>query len=123
MFRNLKKKLSMFAFIGAFAFVIFVLLPQQQTNAIGGLPFGGVISFSMYCTCSNNYLVTVAGPVPGNLVFQPGASSLFAYAQVFRPGPFILGTYAQGSACLMYVVVGCVTLTTTGVITMAGTSL
>ncbi len=123
MFFSLKKKLSTFVFIMAFVFVVFVLLPMEQIDAQAGVPLGGTISYVTYCTCSFNYLLTVVGPSPGNFVFQPGASVPFPYGQVYRPGPFVLGTYTTGGICLMYAGYFCYALPSNGTITMIGTSL
>lgn len=123
MLLNLKKKLYGIVLAISFVFVVFVLIPMQQTDAQAGIPFGGVIANVTYCTCSFNTLLTIAGPSSGNLVFQPGVSIPFPYGQVYRPGPFVLGTYAPGGTCLLWVGKFCVPLPATGTIIMIGTSL
>ncbi len=124
MFNSLKKKLLAITIVGVLAFVVFVFLPRQQADAIGlPLPFGGTISALVFCPCSMNFLIGVYGPNPGFFVFQPGVSQAFAFGQVYRPGPSIIGTYTPGGVCLMYVVVGCAPVPSIGIINMVGTSL
>lgn len=123
MFHNLKKKLFAVVFVGVLSFVVFVLLPKQQTDAVGFLPFGGPISGLMFCPCSNNFLITAAAPNPAMLVFQLGVSHAFSFGQVYRPGPYVLGNYSPGGVCAVFVAVGCAPIPTNGTVTIVGTSL
>ncbi|HAT68243.1 MAG: hypothetical protein A2481_03840 [Candidatus Yonathbacteria bacterium RIFOXYC2_FULL_47_9] len=91
---------------------------------VAGIPFGGLITYVFYCNCSFNLAVTVGPPVGGIYMYQPGASLIYAYYQIFRSGPWVLGTYVPGGACMVYVAVGCSpALVPTGTIVTAGTSL
>jgi len=118
-----KKKILIGILIIVLLLTVLIFLPSKKLNAVAFLPFGGVITTVTYCPCSSNLLVTVTGPVSGNFVFQPGVSILFPFGQIYRPGPFILGTFAPGGACMMFKRRGCFALPSTGTIGIVGTSL
>lgn len=71
------------------------------------IPFGGPILSVAYCPCSQNLVVTIGPPSGGVFTYQPGVTIVDAFYQIFRPGPWTLGNYTPGAACLMYIVVGC----------------
>ncbi len=89
-----------------------------------GIPFGGPITLTFYCTCSMGIALTIGPPVGGTFVFQFGKSIPYAYGQVYRPGPWTLGTWTTGGECEFYVPPAeCVSYPVMGVIDKIGTSL
>ncbi len=118
----LKNKIAiLIIFLAAVFAGAFMLLPAKQSSAI--VPFGGPILNVTYCTCSGNILLTVGPPMGGRYIFQPGASTLFPYGQVYRPGPWVLGTYAPGGVCTVFAGKGCAPLPSFGTIIQVSTSL
>ncbi|TSC61454.1 MAG: hypothetical protein G01um101448_342 [Parcubacteria group bacterium Gr01-1014_48] len=63
--------------------------------------FGGRIKKVEVCTCSGSLNLTIGLPRPRQLLYVPGASILYAFYQIFRPGPWTLGMYTPGAVCLM----------------------
>jgi len=101
-------------------FAAFYLLPVKQLNAV--VPFGGKILNVKYCTCSFNLLLTVGPPVGGKYMFGPG-SKLYAYGQVYRAGPWVLGLAGAPQVCMMVGSHGCYPAGTGLKIIQVGTSL
>jgi|GEM_PF-3303933 len=96
-----------------------------KADALTGLPFGGLVVATTYCTCTNAFLLTISTPTPGNYLYFPGTPQ-FSYYQLPRVGVWTLGLYAPGGACLMFAgKAGCVpyALQPSGTIEFAGTSL
>jgi hypothetical protein len=88
------------------------------------IPFGGPITSVFYCPCSANLAVVVGPPSPGIFMYQPGASTVYAFYQIFRPGPWVLGNYVPGGACMMFIPYGCAPMAfPMGTINEVGTSL
>ena len=113
------------SFIIAIVFVLIIAAPLfffKANRSMAVLPFGGLILYTTFCTCSFNTLLTVGPPVGGNYIFQPGASIPFPYGQVYRAGPWILGDWSPGGVCTIYVGKACVPLPSLGTIISAGTS-
>lgn len=100
---------------------VFFVGPSEKTTAI--VPFGGPILKATFCTCSFNILLTVGPPLPGNYIYQPGVSIPYAYGQVFRSGPWVLGNWIPGGMCSMWIGKACVPLPSAGTILEVGTSL
>ena len=122
-------------FLGAAIGVAPLFFPQP-VNAQGAssplpMPFGGYVPWVTWCMCSGNLNVLVMRPGPPSptqplwLIFQPGASILFPYGQVFRPGPWELGTYItnSGAQCKIPTPVGCVEQPNNGMMLTVGTSI
>jgi|GEM_PF-1720609 len=86
-----------------------------------GVPFGGVITVSVPCTCSAGQLLTVVGPIPGTYLMQPGISTPFLFGSFYKPGAFIIGNFVGGGVCLT-AGTPCGVLPVTGTITIFGTS-
>lgn len=88
-----------------------------------GVPFGGIISVSMPCSCSGNWLVIVAGFPSGYvpLVVQPGVTIPFPFYSLYKPGAFTKGDYVPGGVCLMPGT-PCWTFPVLGTINLVGTS-
>ncbi len=74
--------------------------PPAAKAVVGTIAFGGKIQYATFCTCSFNWGLRIGPPRGGNFIYQPGASQLFAFYQIFRPGPWTLGTAAGGAACM-----------------------
>ena len=111
-----------------FVGVVLVLLSVHLffggfSSAVAQVGFGGQIEYVQYCTCSLNILLTIGPPVAGEFLYQPGGSVLFPYGQVYRTGPWTLGTYAPGGVCAIYIGTGCSTLPTNGTMSVVGTSI
>lgn len=110
--------------------VAFVVNAKRQAQAGFGDPFGGMSTYVFYCTCSFNIAVTIndltvgsSNPSPLTLIFQPGATTLYPYGQIFRPGVWTLGLWSPGGLCSYYVGKGCDVYDTDGTMSMVGTSL
>ena len=116
------------ALIVAISFV-FTLLPLQSIHA-QTLPFGGLASFSVPCTCSGTMWVWftplyLGGPaiLTGPLVYSPYSTIPFAYYLIGLPGIWHLGSYVPGvQACWMYAAAGCFPLPSFGLMFMVGTN-
>lgn len=94
------------------------LVPTAKTM------FGGKILEVVYCPCSFNLAVTVGPPNGGVFTYEPGASIVDSFYQIFRPGPWVLGWYAPGGACLDFCVDCCYPMRTPiGTIIETGTSM
>ncbi len=110
--------------------VAFVVSAKRQAQAGFGNPFGGMSSSVFYCTCSSNIAVTIndltigsSNPSPLRIIYQPGATILYPFGQIYRPGVWTLGLWNAGGSCMYYVGKGCSTYTTDGIMYMVGTSL
>ena len=127
-----------FFIISIFLLLSFILLPgvnitsldkldMKKAEAIPALNFGGRILTVIPCTCSGTLLVTVGPPKPGVFVYVPGASFLYSFYQIYKPGSFVLGNYIPGGICLASAkkLLGtkCIPLPNMGTITQVGTSL
>lgn len=66
----------------------------KRTKAI--LPFGGPILLVTPCTCSLNLAITVGPPNSGVFTYEEGM--VYPFYQLFREGPWTLGSYIPGSA-------------------------
>lgn len=75
----------------------------KKSKAI--LQFGGEILNVTYCTCSMNLAITVGPPAGGVFTYEPGAT-VYAFYQIFRPGPWVLGTDVPGGECLSWYMCG-----------------
>lgn len=92
----------------------------KESLALGILPFGGKILYTQYCC--NGIMLAVGPPQGGTFIFT-GTSQLYAYYQIYRAGPWVLGDYIPGGTCQV-VASECVgTISTTGTIGKIGTSL
>src|SRR3989344_3140506 len=85
----------------------------------GILPFGGRIAFVEYCC--NGVAINVVGPRPGRFLYTAG-SILYAYYNIFAPGPNVVGTaLPDGEPCLDPFL-ECSPIPTLGRIVQVGTS-
>lgn len=69
------------------------------------IPFGGPILNVTYCTCSVNLAITVGAPNGGVFTYD-GSGIIDAFYQLFRPGPWVLGSYTPGGSCLSWYMCG-----------------
>ncbi len=119
-FSNINKRV----FLSVTVSVVFLLVASfgvgiKSSNAmLHG--FGGKIVYVHYCPCSANLAVFVLGVKGGVYTFQPGVSLLFANYQIWRSGPWVVGTYVPGGVCLTWK--KCAGFSTTGTILTVGTS-
>ncbi len=106
--------------------VLFVIIAVfgvwVKTSSAISLGFGGRITKVVYCPCSANLAIFVVGVKGGVYSFEPG-SLLFAWYQIYRPGPWTVGTYTPVNKCLWFVPKGCAGFPTIGTIIDVGTSI
>lgn len=103
----------------------------SRAQAGPGQPFGGLISYVLYCTCSTDG--SIAAVSFGDLTKPTPASPpalIYAASTIVYPngpplsiGTWMLGTWQGGGVCLYYVGKGCATYPTAGTMYMVGTSL
>lgn len=107
-----------------------VLFLPSQTHA-QVLPFGGLVSFSIPCTCSAGMRwvwhtpLFLGGPIAitGPVVYSPFSTVPYPHYLFGVPSTWDLGSYIPGvQACWMYAVVACFPLYSIGLMTMTGTS-
>lgn len=121
-------------FVTSLVFILVLALSlPSKTHAQGvGSPFGGLVSFSIPCTCTPSLLwvwhtpLFLGGPIvaTGPLVYSPFTTIPYPEYMFGVPGAWDLGTYIPGvQACWMYAVFFCFPLPSIGLMTMAGTSL
>jgi hypothetical protein len=101
---------------------------DSAVGATSGMPFGGMSGYVHWCTCTMNYAIsladyTIAPPVALPLLYQPGATQVFAYGQIMRSGVFMLGLWSPGGVCTYYVGKACAPYPVAGTMTMVGTSM
>lgn len=100
-------------------------------DRVPGLPVGGLVSFTVPCTCSANLWIWFAPlypspPLPptGALVYQPGYTALYGNFAIGVPSTWHLGLYSGGAqTCWKYSGHSCVLLPSYGLINKVGTSL
>lgn len=88
--------------------------PIKSYAIPGTYPFGGLVTAYTYCTCSDNFLVTIGLPRPGVFIYQPTipgfplGTDLRAFWSVLVPGAYVLGVAEDvPMVCMMYVGAGC----------------
>lgn len=104
-------------------FFIGIIIVPKSTLAQLNSPFGGQILFSRPCSCSANWLLTIRpiGTATTQIIYRPGFSTLYQYGQIFRSGPYVLGTTVGVDVCLSGLF--CTPTATAPLIRMIGTSL
>ncbi|MFW5853505.1 MAG: hypothetical protein ACOCU8_02680 [Patescibacteria group bacterium] len=85
-------------------FLLFIILGLGTglVFAVSNKPFGGLITELKYCSCSNNFLLTLkpaASWLPDEVIYQPGVSILYQYRQI-KEGAQVLGTHEGFSICI-----------------------
>lgn len=87
-----------------------------------GLPFGGFIVSTFFCSCDGGWLITVGPPLGGEFVYRN--TPQYPYSQLPRPGVWVLGLYEPGATCSFIAGKGCAARPASGIITpIVGTSL
>ena len=135
MILNISKKKIAVLLLGVFIWITPVNLFAFSLGAGGmipGLPFGGIVSFTIPCTCSKNLWIwftplhisgkTIAGP----LIYQPGYTTLYGDFAIGIPGTWHLGSYIPvvgNGVCWQYVGTACVVMPNYGLINKLGTGL
>ncbi|MFA6315481.1 MAG: peptidoglycan-binding domain-containing protein [Candidatus Paceibacterota bacterium] len=100
--------------------------PKIANAQTTGSPFGGAILFSFYCSCSQNWLITLT-PLPPTypalLTYMTGTQAFLSYNIPFTV--WLLGEYMPGAGqCSVFAGTGCVSISSEGAITpMVGSSL
>jgi len=93
--KNKKLLASIIIIVLALSFGIFYISSGQSVNI-----FGGLVTFSMYCPCSQNFLITISGPVGGQFIFYP-LTPQFSYNRLPSTGMWALGLYEPGGQCVI----------------------
>lgn len=112
---------------GVLSFGVFM----SRAVAGPGNPFGGLISYVLYCTCSTDGSIAAVSftDLTSPTSASPPALIYAASTIVYQNGPplsigtWMLGTWQGGGTCLYYVGKGCATYPTAGTMYMVGTSL
>lgn len=121
----MKKKII--AFVILIPVVVGGLFFNHPSSAQAQMPFGGFVSWVMPCTCSANFWMMMTpfySPVPsaGALVYQPGATIVYANYVIPSPGVWLLGDYVPGvQACYIIIPFGCMVIPSNGVMRQVGT--
>ncbi|MCR4279201.1 MAG: hypothetical protein NUV78_00490 [Candidatus Zambryskibacteria bacterium] len=134
-----KRQILLFFPLSILLIGVFFAAPKAQAGIfdISTLPFGGLVTYTMPCTCpssAGNLIIWLAplyfgAPYPsgGPLVYVPYITQVFPWYQVGVPGTWHLGSYFPGtsSACMMIApppLIGCLPFPALGVIYQVGTS-
>jgi len=84
-------------FLAVFLIVIFFGLWIKSGKAVG-IPFGGQILSITICPVQGNHVVNIGAPMGG--VFTYSGGMLYSYYQIYRAGPWTVGTYTpNGPRC------------------------
>jgi len=95
------------------------------------LPFGGLVSYPITCTCSPGNIwiwftpLYLGGPIniTGPMVYSPFSTILYGYYMIGVPGKWHLGDYVPGvQACWIKVYKFCVPLPAVGLMSKVGTN-
>ncbi len=93
-----------------------------------GIPFGGLVATTFWCSCSENLLVyfnnlAVNAPAPTPIMFQPGVTILHPFYEIYQPGVWILGNWGGEVACIVPCGKGCCTTGVYPMMIRVGTSM
>jgi|SRR3989344_312502 len=110
-----KKSFSLFIV----AVLILVSLTFSSARPVNAQSyFGGLRVLTMVCTCSANFLIYVLDYATNRvlaLVYQPGASLLYSFYNIY--GTYLLGSYTPGAGqCQMYVGTSCTQINSDGML-------
>ncbi len=94
-----------------------------SSSGMTQIPFGGNITYVVYCTCSAGMLLTVAGPIPGVFYYSTVGSILYPNYQIYRTGPSVIGLASQTPGQCWVIATPCYVVGAGPVITQIGTSL
>ena len=116
-----QKKLIFVSILLAVVIIVGAALYRVRAHA-DGLPFGGFITSTFFCSCDGGWLLTVGPPVGGTFVYRN--TPQYAYSQLPRSGVWVLGLYEPGAECAVFAGHHCDFIPATGTITpIVGTSL
>ncbi|OHA92556.1 MAG: hypothetical protein A2665_02390 [Candidatus Zambryskibacteria bacterium RIFCSPHIGHO2_01_FULL_46_30] len=109
-----------------------LFLPTSQTRAQTGLlPFGGLVSSPVTCTCSPGNIwiwftpLYLGGPIniAGPMIYSPFSTILYGYYMIGVPGKWHLGDYIPGvQACWISAKFFCFPLPAIGLMSKVGTN-
>lgn len=90
-----------------------------EAHAVTGVPFGGAILYTFFCTCSYNWMIWLT-PLPPTevalLSYEPFSQAFLSYNIPYTE--WLLGNYVTtGGQCSIYYGYGCATIPTEGYIT------
>ena len=132
---NFLKKKIVLLLLAVFIWVIpvnsFAFTPGPGAF-VPGLPFGGLVIFTLPCTCSANLWIWFAplAPLPlpptGPLIYQPGYTTLYGDFAIGIPTTWHLGSYTPivgNGVCWIETAVACVPLPNLGLMNKVGTGL
>lgn len=96
----------------------------RVSKAEAAVPFGGMVSFTMPCTCDAGLAITVGPPVGGQFYASYGfmASPLLFPFKQLHIGAWVLGVFTPAPSCFMFIGLAC-TPTAGQIMTIAGTSI
>lgn len=94
-------KIGLFIFALTVFTMAFSLSPQVSKAQALGVPFGGRVVSSIYCSCSGNFLLTFVGPFSGNLMYHIGTQAFESFNLGHQTGMWALGFYQPGGICLV----------------------
>jgi hypothetical protein len=103
--------------------IVFIVGHEPREAIAQANPFGGQSTNVYYCNCSFNYRIMVSPPVGGTFMYQPGATTLYQFGQIYRTGVWLLGLTGGSVSCMVYSGKSCTTLGTYPMMTMVGTSM
>lgn len=88
--------------------VVLVFSAIFYRTQAAGLPFGGMVTVSIPCTCSTGmFLLTIGPPRGGQFVYQVGTQA-YSNFNLPRVGVWTLGLYVPGGVCMIYAGKSCV---------------
>lgn len=124
----MKKKFVTTVLLISFVFVVTLSSPKPAHAQF--LPFAGLASFSLPCTCSATLWIWftplyLGGPaiLTGPMIYSPFSTIPFAYYHFGLPGIWHLGSYIPAiPACWMFAGVGCFPLPAIGLMFLVGTN-
>lgn len=106
--------------------------PASSARAQTGLlPFGGIVSYKINCSCSPGLSwiwftpLYLGGPIniTGPMIYSPFSTILYGYYMIGVPGKWHLGDYIPGvQACWIRVYKYCVPLPAVGLMSKVGTN-
>lgn len=111
------RKLLRFFFSIVVAVSFFFSTVPHARAAVPFIPVGGKIWMVLYCT--NGVLTLIGPPRPGLFMYIPFVSQLFAFYQIYRPGPCVLGKAVPPGVCNW----GFINIPALGTYALVGTSL
>lgn len=85
------------SFFGFILVVVGLFYYAKTAYGIGG--FGGPIISIVYCPVQASFAAVIGPPSGGTFMYVPGATNIYAFYQIFRPGAWTVGLEVPGGAC------------------------